>query len=470
MNSMQRPIRTIVSTAILAMIASNINAGSFSLYTEASPAAEGNYAAGIAAEAADASTGWYNPAGLPLLRRQEAVFGAIAIAPVARLTGTSTFSTLGFPAYVQAFNGLNGAKMGYVPTFHYALPLGERTAVGLSLVSPFGLSTQWDRLGPLRYAATTSYLLTANISPEIGGFITDHLSVGAGIDFQIARVRFNSVLGSPAQTQGFNPMALDSLSNNRGHSFGVGFHAGAMAVFNDEHTRVGLNYQSQLRHRFNGVSRLQGRLASLSPIVSLPAILAANPNAVFESPTLASNTIILPDVTTLSLYQDVTDRLALLGSVVYTGWNSLQNIELDRVAAYAPFQGQLFVNSVTAENYRNAWRFAVGANYQVNDVFMLRVGGGYDQTPTVDADRDIRIPDKSRWAASVGAHYQAQPSIGIDFGYTHLFGTGHYRINKTIFAGTGSTYTVNSGIHSYADLLGVQAVWTLDQPVPVATK
>lgn len=472
---MQKPIRTIVSAAVIAMMASSAAyAGSFSLYTESSPAAIGNYAAGIAAEAADASTGWYNPAGLSLIRQKEIVFGMVGVFASAQMTGVSTFATQGLPSYQQTFNQIKGAKPGYVPSSHFALPLGENMTFGISAVAPFGLATQWGREGPVRYAATTSNLITTNISPELGAKVNEHFAVGAGIDLQYARVRFNSVLGSPALMEAFgaDPRMLDSLSYNRGQSFGVGFHAGVLGMFYDNHTRVGFNYQSQVRHRFNGYSRLQGRLANLSPTISPAAVLEANTDALFWSNNLASNNIILPEIATLSIYQDVSDRFALLGSAVFTGWRSLKTIELDRVAAYAPSPaaGQVFVNAVTTEEYRNAWRFAVGANYHVNEKFMLRVGGGYDQTPTRKVFRDIRVPDFNRVAASIGTHYQVQPTVGVDIGYTRLFAIEHSSVNRTNTVGSGSTYNVHAGLKGHADLLGIQAVWTLDQPAVVATK
>lgn len=470
---MQRPIRTAVSAAILVMMANTVtNAGSFSLYTESSPAAIGNYAAGIAAEAADASTGWYNPAGLSLLHTREAVAGLVIISPSAKISGFSTFQSTGIPPFIQSFNNLNGAKMGYVPSFHAAIPVSENTAFGISVVAPFGLSTQWNRQGAVRYQATTSNLLTTNVSPEMGSRVSEHLAVGAGIDFQYSHVRLNRVLGAPDSliAAGAPPNVLDSLSYNRGHSFGLGFHAGLMGLFRDEHTRVGVNYQSQVRHRFNGYSRLQGRLAGVGPVLSPAAIFSTNTDALFWSNDLASNTIIFPEIVTLSAYQDINERLALLGSVVYTGWKSLRTLELDRAAAYSPGLGQVVVNTVLTEDYRNTWRFAVGANYRVKPNFMLRVGTGYDQTPTRNQFRDVRIPDSNRWAASIGAHYQARPDIGIDLGYTHLFEVGHPRVNRTDVVGTSSIYNVNGRIRAYADLVGMQAVWTLDQPVVVATK
>ena len=470
---MQKPIKTIVSAAVVALMASSTaNAGSFSLYTESSGRAIGNYAAGIAAEAADASTGWYNPAGLALIHEKQVVFGGVGVFPSTKLTGLSSFNTTGSPSYVQTIDGLQGGKDALVPSSHFAIPLGESATFGFSLVSPFGLLTDWFKESPIRYAATISQLVTTNISPEIGGKLTEHLAVGAGIDLQYARVTFNRMLGLPTATQ-FSPLLasyLDSMSVNKGTSFGVGFHAGVMGMFNDNHSRIGFNYLSKMRHKFNGWSRLTGRLASLPPTITQAALIATlNADTAFWSNNLSSNNIELPEIATLSGYQDINEKLALLGSVVYTGWNSLRTIQLNNVAAFASGVGQTKVNSVSEQHYRNAWRFALGANYLFNEKLMIRVGTGYDQTPTRDTFRDVRVPDSNRWAASVGVHYQYKPTLGLDLGYTHLFAQ-QGRINRSDIAGATSVYTVNARINAYADLVGLQATWVLDAPVPVATK
>ena len=139
---MHKPLRILVSTAVATAMAVGVShAGGFSLYTEGSGYTIGNYAAGAAAEAADASTGWYNPAGLVLIREQQAVFGGVGVFPTSKLNGTSSFRTPPLPNYVQSFGGLEGGVNAFVPSFHYALPLGENATFGLSVVSPFGLST-----------------------------------------------------------------------------------------------------------------------------------------------------------------------------------------------------------------------------------------------------------------------------------------------------------------------------------------
>lgn len=472
---MQKPTRTIVSAAVVAMMASSVTyAGAFSLYTEGTVTALGNYAAGIAAEAADASTGWYNPAGLALLHNVQAVAGGAGVFPKSKLTGSSTFRTLsGLPAafstYTQNYDGIDGAKSAFVPSFHFAKPLSDNYTAGLSVVSPFGLSTEWNRFSPFRYAATYSELLTTDISPELGGRVTDNFLLGLGLDLQFARVKFNSVLGAPTVARFFGraPTFFDSPSYNKGTSFAVGFHAGGMLLFNDKHTRIGLNYQSKMDHKFHGYSRLTGRFAG--PGTTVPGLLGIPGGNRFRSYDLYSNDIEFPEIVTLSGYHDLNDSFALLGSIVYTGWHTLRSIQLNNVAAFVSGLGPRLVNSTSEQNYDNVWRFAIGANYKFDEQWMLRVGGGYDQTPTNDIDRDVRLPDADRWALSIGGHYQWRPDIGFDLGYTHLFSTGDVPINRTQLLAT-NTFTVNARASASADLVGLQAVWTMDPVMPMPTK
>ena len=481
MNNNNNAVKVLITAAVFATVATQgAHASGFSLYTEASGAAVGNYGAGIAAEGADASIGWYNPAGLVLIDKPQLVFSGVGIAPNTPITGTSTFavtpaSPLLLPPYVQNFNNLSGSKKGFVPAFHYAKPLGERATFALSVVSPFGLATEYEDTSAVRYAATFTELLTVNVSPELGGKLTDNFSVGLGLDLQWARVKFNRMLGAPIlapAVPGFTATTLDSASYNRGHSFGVGFHAGVLGVSDDKHTRVGLNYQSKMRHDFHGFSRLTGPLAD-------PTVTAFNvvQDAVFRSDNLSSNEIDLPDVITLSVYRDLNDRVALLGSAVYTGWSVFKKVTLNNVAAGSPTLGQFLASSTAVQDYKDTWRFSAGANFKANELIMLRAGVGYDQTPTVDAERDVRLPDINRWALACGGHYQAFPSVGIDFGYSYIGATKESTLNKTDPQGvtaTGvvtSTYNVNARTNKgHAHLFGLQAVWSLDTPEKSLTK
>ncbi|WP_058465526.1 OmpP1/FadL family transporter [Legionella cincinnatiensis] len=485
MKNMHKPLRTLVSSAVIGVLATGVtHAAGFSLYGESAGYTTGNYAAGAAAEAADASTGWYNPAGLALLREQQLVFGGVGIFPTLKLNGTSTFTTAtGLPApfppaieYVQDFEGVSGAYSAFVPSFHYALPVGERTTFGLSVTAPYGLATDWSPYSPVRYAATYTEVLTTNISPELGTRLTEHFALGAGLDMQWSRVKFNQMVGAPTLFTALdeNPYTVDSLSYNKGSSWGVGFHVGVMGIFNDNHTRIGINYQSRVRHVFYGHSRLSGILANNDFFLVQPAL---PPSTSRQNDDLFSNPQEFPDVLTLSAYQDINQKLALLGSVVYTGWGVFKEIQLNNVAApnigaLPPFEvTQANVNLNVPQNFHDAWRVAIGANYHVNPKLMLRVGGGYDQTPTNNTDRNIRLPDVDRWAIAVGAHYQWRPNIGVDIGYTHLFAGSNPSIDATQALPPTSAYTVDADGGSFsADLVGAQLTWIIDKIPEAPTK
>lgn len=478
MKNVHKPLRTLVNAAVVGIVtASAAHAGGFSLYTESSPAATGNFAAGVAAEGADASIGWYNPAGLVLIHEKQSVFGGVGVFPKVALTGSSTFrqsSLAGTATAVETYSDLKGADNGLVPSFHYALPVSDNTTFGVSMVSPFGLATDWKTDSPVRYQGTYTEIITTNLSPEFGTRLSDNFSFGAGLDLQYARVKFNRMLGNPVLSSiiaSGNPYALDTESFNKGNSLGIGFHTGVMAMFNDNRSRIGLNYQSTVRHKFHGFSRLTGLLANNNENIANPLLEPT----VAKSTGLSSNSIHLPNIVTLSGFHNLNEKIDLLGSVVYSGWGSFKTIRLNNVVAPsvsttpATFGNitQVRANSSTEQNYKDAWRFSVGANYHVNDVFMLRAGTGFDQTPTNDVDRDVRLPDASRYALSVGAHYQMRENLGMDIGYTHLFSKNNSGVNKADAITPTSSFGVNATSSSHADLVGAQLVWTMDKPVVV---
>lgn len=455
----KRTTITVMRAVFGLMLSNELHAGGFSLYTESNGYAVGNFAAGIAAEAFDASTAWYNPAGLALIHEQQMIIGGVGVLPSTTLSGYSQYNYTDVTPYVEQFANLQGAEKAVVPSLYYAKPISPNLTLAASVTTPFGLSTNWGPGSALRYAGTYSKLITIDTSPEIGFRINDHLALGAGLDLEYAQVTFNSVLGEPnlAQVLGELPNTYDSTSENHGDSFGVGFHAGALFMFQQNHTRFGLNYQSRIAQHFIGTSTLTGFLADAQNL--------DNPNAVFTSHDLNSNDIQLPDIITFSGYRDLNNRWALLGSVVYTGWSVFKNIELHNVAGGTITDGNTGVDFVSHEDYRNAWRAALGFNFKWNEKWMLRMGGGFDQTPTIDAQRTIRLPDGNRWALSAGAHFQPFAQWTFDVGYTYLQAFTKATINKLVDLDANNSVYVNASGKGFANLVGAQVTWLIDKPV-----
>lgn len=447
MNKPATSLKLVALGMVLAGFTQQAAASGFQLF-EGNAVNMGDFGAGGAAIAQDASTAYYNPAGLVRLTAPQIVISAVGISSKADFSGKSSVALKHPIAGWQTIHSEQGSASGggfkIVPAFHYAVPLNNVTVFGFSVTAPFGLATDYDTNSVVRYEATKSDIKTLDVSPSIGVKINDQLSVGAGLDLQ----RLEATLDSTAALPIFHPVThqlvgiMDTHSNNVASNWGWGWHAGALYQFSPS-TRVGINYVSQVKHSLTGTSTFS--------------------NDLFEiiSPTLNAD-ITLPATTTLSAYHELNQQWALLSSVTYTQWSVIDNITLNNVASVTSVGGKLQPATTTAtlpENFRDTWRVALGTNYKMNDQWLFRAGVGYDQTPVNNENRGVRLPDGDRIAVAVGAHYQPMKALGLDVGYTHLF-VKDGDINHTVTTGSQQVTTVGTSKNG-ADLLGLQLTWSI---------
>ncbi|NKB47599.1 MAG: transporter, partial [Legionellales bacterium] len=249
-----------------------VQAGGFQLF-EPSAVAIGNFGAGAAAEASDASVNFFNPAGLTRFNTTQAVVFVGLVDTGSKVTGTSSQTVLPFPPYVES-GVAKGGTTNPLGAFHIARPLAPNVVFGLSVTSPFGLRTEYKGDSFVRYQATKSELITLDVSPSLAVKLTERLSVGLGVSAQYAKANLNSMVGlpqcfdnpacdslpAPAMNSAY-PDFFDSASLNSGFDWGWGINAGVLYEFN-EGSRIGVGYRSKVQHSLQGDSRLLGILAS----------------------------------------------------------------------------------------------------------------------------------------------------------------------------------------------------------------
>lgn len=447
----------LMSTAGVVGLTSQAVAAGFQLW-EQDGATVGNYHAGRAAEAADASTAFYNPAGLVLIKNQQIVAGVVPIMTDFKFRGTVNTTVIaplvGNPTTGDVPTTVEGGTFNAVPNLHYASPLAKWAVFGFSIDAPFGLNINYGYPTNMRYALTQASLRVIDISPSIGIALTNKFSIGAGFDFERARGEFDSVATVPGTLFGATPP--DTTSKNIGNSYANGYHLGALYQFTPE-TRIGISYQSKVSHHLKGNSRFTGPLANATGI--------AFPGGVQGDNNLKA-TINLPATTAVSIFHTINPTWEVMGTVQYTQWSILRDVVLQNIsgAVVSSITGlPVASNSIVVDipqHYRNTWNFSAGANYHVNEKVMLRGGLGYDQTPSKDAYRNVILPDASRIAVAFGLHYQANSSFGFDAGWTHLFAFATRVNNPPDVLGpqvvlTGGSFTGN------ADVLGFQVKWDI---------
>lgn len=428
----QKKMLPMCIAGILYGVGSCVYAAGFALI-ENSGSGMGNAFAGAAAVAEDASTVWFNPAGMALLEdKTQASLATHIIAPKAAFTDKGSYinpALTGGVAVPGSLTGSNddGGSVAAVPNAYLVKPLSERVKVGVGVNAPFGLATSYDDDWVGRYHALDSEMKTINVNPAISYKVNDKLAVGAGLNAQYVDVKLSSAIDSSAAclsmatqsgsgtllnqciTNGLatpSNQATDSKVTIRGDDISYGFNAGAMYQATDK-TRVGLNYRSKVKHSLEGDADYE-----LNP--ALQAIATAAGVTRFNDSSAVAG-VDLPATTSLSVVHKLNDKVELLGDVTYTEWSSFE-----KLTATNPDTGAEITN--VDENWRDVTRVSAGVNYKYNDKIKLRTGVARDNHPIPDAlHRTSRSPDEDRFWVSAGANYKLKKNLSVDVGYSHLF-------------------------------------------------
>lgn len=452
--TIRRLITTLCAAGVVCMSGQAL-ASAFQLW-EQDAAAVGNYHAGYAALANDASIAWFNPAGITRFKNQQIVFGASAILSDFKYNGSVTVSNT-VPPFLRRFatktyNNVTaqGGVFSLVPNIHYVAPINDRVGFGLSADVPFGLKTSYGRSTPMRFAATLTSISVIDISPSLGVKVYDGPygigSLGAGFDIQKAYAELDNV-GLATLT------GATSQSTNYANDTGYGYHLGGLYEFTPD-TRIGLSYHSQVVHHLSGYSTFEGAIAN-----------ALNHGGPIHAGH-ATTKITLPPYTAFTAYHRIIPQVAVMGSIIYTQWNTFNAITLNNVAGAVPKPTFPFATKSTTiqvvipENYRNSWNYSLGADYYVSNEVTLRGAIGYDETPVRNNLRNAQLPDNNRFVIALGSHFQASKAIGVDLGWTHLF-FAQAKLTPPPQVTGAQTVVINGHVNGGADVFGGQVTWDI---------
>lgn len=418
---MKSGVRILIGVMSILVMASPAVAAGFAL-VEQSVSGLGNAFAGGAASAEDATTVFFNPAGLTRLKGHQVAGAAHLVLPSTKFKddGSKVSPLLGGGALMGGDGG-DGGETKVVPNFYYAGSLGNGWAVGLGVNSPFGLATDYDDHWQGRYHALNSDLITVNINPSVAYQATEHLSLGAGVSAMYVKAKLSNAvdLGSIAYVQsGLNPGLAPLVQQKDGNvkldadDWAYGFNLGLLYEFN-ENSRIGLAYRSRVKVKAKGDANFT-LPAAISGIPELDGGIAAT-----FADTDAKADITLPDSASVSLYHRFNPQWAIMADATWTNWSTFDEL---RVEFDSNDFGITLPDNVTSENWDDSWRFALGATYNPLDKLTLRLGLAYDQTPIPDAEhRTPRIPGEDRYWTALGLGYRFNDRIALDLAYAHLF-------------------------------------------------
>lgn len=111
---------------------------------EQSASGMGNAYAGAAATAEDASTIFYNPAGMSELKGTQFAVGGHVIDLSAKFSNSGSTKPAAIVTNPLGGNGGEAGTTAIVPNVYFVLPIGERFDFGIGVNAPFGLKTEYD--------------------------------------------------------------------------------------------------------------------------------------------------------------------------------------------------------------------------------------------------------------------------------------------------------------------------------------
>ena len=433
-------------TLALAMTSNTVYSAAFGI-AEQSALGLGNAFAGGAASAEDASTIWYNPAGMTRIKGHQVVAGLHIITPSFTFNDDSSRTGLGAP--IQGDGKEDGGRVAFVLNFYYIHSMNERLKLGLGINSPMGMATKYSDQWVGKYQAVESEIITVNVNPSIAWKATNNISVGFGINIQYIEATLNNAVdftticyGLTATTCGALPGSNtnDGFAHIEGDDISFGFNLGLLYQFSNK-SRLGLSYRSEIRHE------LEGRVDFNTPASVTTAIPSLD--LVFSDSHLTSQPD-LPASASISIYHQWDQRLALMADMSWVGWSSVPNLTIE-------FDNPYKTDSIETLELNDNLRLSMGASYSTDGPWTFRTGVAFDEGAAKDsASRSPRFPDNDRYWLSFGASYQVSKQLFIDTGYTHIF------VPDTQLKRKGATGEVVEGTYkSDADIFSTQVRWNI---------
>ncbi|MGB9428760.1 MAG: outer membrane protein transport protein [Gammaproteobacteria bacterium] len=443
----------LIAAAVVAALPDAVLASNFSLSDIQSTTNMSTAGSGGAAYAQDASTIWFNPAGLTNLNDPELTAGFNLVRLGANFSPTTAVDATGAP--LSGNNGGNPGKLGATPFIYYSTPLTDKLDFGIGLGVPFGLATSYNAQSIFRYQAIYTSVTVLNLNPTLAYKFNDNWSAGFGVDIQRMDVKLTNDIDYGAvcfaevnpvncTALGLVPQGHDGFFQGEASDTHTGFNFGVL--WQDDSTRVGFSYRSRVKHDLTGTATF----------TNAPALFTSQ--GLFQNQGINAQ-FTTPQIAELSWYRQLNSQWSLMADWTYTGWSSFQNLTINFSDPNQP-------PATVQEGLSNVSRFAVGTNYKFSDRWTFHGGVAYDKTPlpnptaassitpnNIDASRTARLPDANRFILAFGTSWRVSDHSQWDIGYEHLFLNGHVPFSQL----DGSSGDYIAGQYNVdADILGIQ--------------
>ena len=386
-----------------------------------SASALGTSYAGSVSGANDISDSFFNPATISNTKKNEALLSMTYINFKVDDNTSAAYNSNG--SSVAGVRNNKQTVNALIPAGYIASRINDKTTLGLSITSPFGLSTSYNSNWAGRYYAIDSEISSVNFNPMISYEVDEKLSLGFGVQSQYLQATLTNAvdigglyLSSPGSSDGFAKV--------KGDDWGYGFNGGLKYKFNDDLT-FGVGYRSAIKHKLDGDIKLES---------SVIGNQASNFNAKLTT----------PENINAGFSYKLNDKITLLHDTSWTRWSRVKALNINA-------QNSNLSNS-TNLNFKDSFRYSFGAHFQQNEKLKLKIGAAYEDGSVVNDSRNPRLPISDKVWTSIGFGYRIGNNTTIDATYLHEF----YKKNKVNLQASGiNTTNIAANYKNKIDVIAI---------------
>jgi len=402
----------------------------------------GDSGAGGAAVSDDATTAFINPAGLVNLNKQQWLYPVLIYRPSIGFKNTGSKDALGVSN--NTGNGGDTGTFTVAPSLYYAYPLSNKTGLGFSINSPFGLSSEYDDNWTGRYHSIKTSITTLTLTSSLGYQLNEQWSTGVGVNFQRTQAVLSNALdfgaiclsaldaGTCASLGLPAPQSADGKVVHDTDDWGAGFTFGLL--WKNTNTHAGFSYRSKVTHSLSGNAKYTTPSSAFSPMFSN---------------TDVTTKLTLPEVVSINIQHKISQNTSLLTGTTLTRWSRIDHITLD-------YKNPLQTDQTIQKKWKDVWRTALGFHYQVNPNWRIMSGLAYEQSNIPDENFEPGIPTSDATWLNIGAKFQWRSNVSLQLAWNHVFFESRSVNRVSVFGDT-----LNGEIDIEMDVLLAQLNWTL---------
>lgn len=358
-------------------------------------------------EANNPSAVYYNPAGLTQIVGQAVSVGATLIQPRTTYQDPSGNKT-------QMHDG-----NFVIPNLFYAYSSGS-FALGMGVMSSWGLTTEWQPDSFARYCATKSVMTNQNYLIAGAYQVSDQLSLAVGLDIDDAKVDKQKKFDQSLAGWSDGNVRLD------GTDTAFGYRIAGMFKLNERH-QFGLMYRSRIRHEYEGKVKLENISPGYQAWYGFPA-------SSYETGIKAK--VILPESIAFGYSYKPNEKWTFNTDMEWMNWSVSEEEYVDYSSEADPVRRSfLDAGNPSPLDWRDALSFALGGEYKLSDRLRLRAGYYHHQTPIPAANWAASLPDSDSNGITAGFGYDITRNMTLDMAWSGLF-YKERKIENTVAGGT----------------------------------